>query len=67
MHGLKMVVLFEFKKFSYLINTIYIYNITDTQSFQDVPNPLPVTSDDRGHTPQYMEIMTCHYNKLVFI
>lgn len=33
----------------------------DTQSFQDVPNPLPVTSDDRGHVPNvniYIKIMT---------
>lgn len=37
----------------------------DTQSFQDVPNPLPVTSDERGQTPYYIiiiisVIVTCH-------
>lgn len=34
----------------------------NTQSFQDVPNPLPVTSDDRGHTHYYYlcKIVTCH-------
>lgn len=41
----------------------------NTQSFQDVPNPLPVTSDDRGHTPYYYtcKIVTCHEIQLKYI
>lgn len=36
----------------------------DTQSFQDVPKTIPITSDDRGHIRiEYMEIIAYCINK----